>query len=44
MPIEMPPVRTGNLKQDFDALWEWSWKLAEALQLREEEQRGISKT
>ena len=45
MPIDMPPERTGNLKQDFDELWEWAWRLAEALRLREEGQkRGVSQT
>ena len=38
--IDMPPVRTGNLKEDFDKLWEWSFRLYEYLRLREEEQRG----
>ena len=44
MPIETPPVRTGDLKTDFDRLWEWAWHLAETLRLREEEQNGIPKT
>lgn len=44
MPIEFPPERTGDLKTDFDRLWEWAWHLAETLRLREEEQNGIPKT
>lgn len=44
MPIEFPPERTGDLKRDYDALWEWAWHLAETLRLREEEQNGISQT
>jgi hypothetical protein len=44
MPIEMPPLKTGDLKRDFDALWDWAFRLAEVLRLKEEEQNGLPKT
>lgn len=44
MPIELPPDQTGNLRQDFEALWDWAFHLAEALRLREEEEHGLSQT
>ena len=44
MPIELPPMRTGNIQEDFARLWDWAFKLAEALRLQEEERNGVPKT
>ena len=44
MPIELPPMRTGDLREDFDRLWDWAFRLAETLRLMEERQNAISQT